>query len=102
MIRSVLHGIDSTVPVKLIPAIKSKADRALDVACFTDRKLIHHVGSYPALEDQMCTWTPEMDFSPDRIDALVWGMFYVMGLGREAPSLVVSGVGKRSGWRIGD
>jgi phage terminase large subunit-like protein len=32
------------------------------------------VGIYPKLEDQMTTWDPENpdDFSPDRMDALVY------------------------------
>jgi phage terminase large subunit-like protein len=32
---------------------------------------VHHVGSFPELEDQMCTWVPG-ETSPDRMDALVW------------------------------
>lgn len=35
---------------------------------------VHHVGAYPELEDQMCQWRPGYGKSPDRVDALVWGV----------------------------
>ncbi len=34
---------------------------------------IHHVGSFPKLEDEMTAWTPESNTSPNRLDAMVWG-----------------------------
>jgi phage terminase large subunit-like protein len=38
---------------------------------------MHHVGSFPQLEDQMTNFTSDFDaqaagYSPDRLDALVW------------------------------
>jgi phage terminase large subunit-like protein len=38
---------------------------------------MHHIGSFPKLEDQMTGFTPDFDpkvagYSPDRLDALVW------------------------------
>ena len=30
-----------------------------------------------ALENQMTTWTIDADFSPDRLDALVWGLWFL-------------------------
>jgi hypothetical protein len=43
---------------------------------------VHHVGAFPRLEDQMCAFTidfdrKEMDYSPDRVDALVWALIEV-------------------------
>lgn len=36
---------------------------------------VHHVGSFPDMEDQQTTWTPEDNSdSPDRMDALVWAL----------------------------
>ena len=37
----------------------------------------HHIGTFPQLEDQMTTFTTDIDrvaagYSPDRVDALVW------------------------------
>jgi hypothetical protein len=39
-----------------------------------EQNKVHHIGCFPELEDQMCSFVPEgMDSSPDRVDALVWG-----------------------------
>jgi phage terminase large subunit-like protein len=38
---------------------------------------VHHTRAFPELEDQMCTWVPGDD-SPDRMDALVWALTYLM------------------------
>jgi len=36
---------------------------------------VHHVGSFRQLEDQLCSYNPEMaKTSPDRMDALVWAL----------------------------
>jgi phage terminase large subunit-like protein len=48
---------------------------------------VHHVGSFPALEDQMCLFSSDLDRkangSPDRVDALVWALTDLMvGKGR--------------------
>jgi phage terminase large subunit-like protein len=34
---------------------------------------VHHLGSFPVLEDQLVTWVPG-EKSPDRMDALVWAL----------------------------
>ena len=44
---------------------------------------MHHVGPFSRLEDQMCAFTVdfnrnEMGYSPDRGDALVWGLTELM------------------------
>ena len=35
----------------------------------------HHVGSFPELEDCLVTWDPNENYSPDRMDALVWAIY---------------------------
>jgi phage terminase large subunit-like protein len=47
---------------------------------------VHHVGAFPALEDEMCAFGPnglENGASPDRLDALVWAIT-ALALTREA------------------
>jgi hypothetical protein len=44
---------------------------------------VSHVGSHPTLEDQMGEFTSNFDrdamgYSPDRVDALVWGITHLM------------------------
>jgi phage terminase large subunit-like protein len=63
-------------PITLVWASRGKQTRAEPVsALYAPRSEIpvHHVGSWPELEDQMVTWVPG-ERSPDRMDALVWGM----------------------------
>ena len=35
---------------------------------------MHHVGFFPELEDQQCSYVPGDATSPDRMDAYVWAM----------------------------
>ena len=56
---------------------------AQPVAALYEQSRIHHVGAFPALEDQMCAFTTDFDraaagFSPDRCDALVWAFSELM------------------------
>ncbi len=73
MVASVLHQVDPTVPVRLVHASRGKAVRADPVSAIYAQGRAHHVGGFPALEDELCLWTPG-DPSPNRLDALVWGV----------------------------
>jgi len=56
--------------------------RAEPVADLYERGLVHHVGEFLELEDQMCTWTNEAgEPSPNNMDALVWALTYLAGIG---------------------
>ena len=67
------NAIERTLPIKSIRARHGKQIRAEPVAALYEQGRVHHVGRFPALEDQMCTWTPNLgpSHSPDRADALV-------------------------------
>ena len=74
-IRAVRHG----VPFKAVRASRGKYTRAEPLAALYERRKVFHVGEFPALESQMCSFKPDMDrkkagYSPDRVDALVWGL----------------------------
>lgn len=73
MVSAVINQIDSNVPVELVHASRGKATRAEPIAAAYEQGRVHHVGDYPALEDEMCLWCPG-DKSPNRMDAMVWGM----------------------------
>ena len=45
------------------------------MAALYEQEKISHVGSFPELEDQMCTWIPRQTSSPDRVDALCWALW---------------------------
>lgn len=61
------------VPVEKVHASRGKQVRADPVAALYERGMVHHLGSLPKLEDQMCSWDPTdpKAKSPDRVDALV-------------------------------
>jgi len=44
------------------------------VAALYEQGKVHHVGSFPGLEDQMCEYVADGATSPDRMDALVWAL----------------------------
>lgn len=75
MIEALLRTVDPEVPYKSVVATRGKAIRAEPIASLYERGIVHHVGTFPALEDQMVEWDPSMEGpSPDRMDALVWAL----------------------------
>jgi hypothetical protein len=75
MIKAAARG--RVIPYRPVTATKAKQIRAEPVAALYEQEKIYHVGEYPTLEDQMCSFTVGFDrkaagYSPDRVDALVW------------------------------
>ena len=66
------------IPVKLVHASRGKIVRAEPVSAKYEKNKVHHVGSFPQLEDELCLWLPG-DKSPNRLDALVWAITELMG-----------------------
>ena len=77
MVGNVISQVDDTVPVKLVWASRGKQTRAQPVSTIYEKQRAHHVGTFEALEDEMCLWVPG-DPSPNRMDALVWAGTYLM------------------------
>ncbi len=77
MVLSVLRMVDNSIPIKPVHASRGKATRAEPVAALYEQGRVHHVGSFAAVEDQMCSWQTG-DKSPDRLDALVWALTELM------------------------
>lgn len=77
MVKTVLQTVDPTVPVKSVYASRGKWLRAEPVALLYERGVVHHVGAFAQLEDQMCDFGANglsSGRSPDRLDALVWAI----------------------------
>ena len=66
------------IKVKMVRASRGKFRRAEPIASLYEQGFIHHVGFFSDLEDEMCTWDEDSDFSPDRMDALVWAFTDLM------------------------
>lgn len=67
------------IPVRKVHATRGKHVRAEPISALYEQGKVRHARSFPALEDQMCSFTSDFDrksqgYSPDRVDALVWGM----------------------------
>ena len=79
MVESVIRAQDRSVPVKLVHASRGKVIRAEPISTLYEQGRVHHVGMFPKLEDQMCEFSVDnvrnkSTGSPDRVDALVWGL----------------------------
>lgn len=77
MVEHVIYTTNPKVRFKQVRASRGKATRAQPIASLwgegTRKPRAHIVGSLPELEDQLVTWVPGEEDSPDRLDAMVWG-----------------------------
>lgn len=79
MVSSVIKAVDRSLPIKLVHASRGKVIRAEPISALYEQGRIHHVGMFDKLEDQMCEFSIDnirnsSTGSPDRVDALVWGL----------------------------
>lgn len=77
MVEATIRNVDANVSFRSVWASRGKVTRAEPISTLYERGLVHHVGSFTELEDQLCEWSPDMN-SPDRLDALVWGISALM------------------------
>lgn len=70
---------EATLPFKQVRASRGKHVRAEPISSLAAQHRIHHVGSLPLLEDQLCQWEPGVSaWSPNRLDAYVWAFTELM------------------------
>lgn len=79
MVGSVIRAVDRSIPVTLVHASRGKVVRAEPISALYEQGRVHHVGRHDQLEDQMCLFSVDnlrnsTMGSPDRVDALVWGL----------------------------
>lgn len=102
-LESTLRKHFPSVPLKFVSATTTtggKASRAEPVAAQYERGVVHHVGSLRELEQQMCDFGSPASRrkSPDRMDAVVWGLTELFNLGIEKAA-VPGGRVTRRGYR---
>ena len=83
MVEHVIATVDADVPVKTVHASRGKQIRAQPIAALYGappkrEPRVQHVGAFTDLEDQLCSWVPGEEDSPDRLDALVWALTELM------------------------
>lgn len=74
LVERLLRNVDNNIPYRSVRATRGKLVRAEPIAALYEQERVHHVGVFPDLESQMCTYTGQIKPSPDRLDALVWGI----------------------------
>jgi phage terminase large subunit-like protein len=88
MAGAVIREVDPGVPVTARRATRGKYLRAEPVSVLYAQGRVHHVGAFPALEDELCDFGPgglSSGRSPDRLDALVWALTELMLQERAQP-----------------
>lgn len=79
LVEEVLRTVRRNIPYETITASRGKTARAEPIAALYEQGRVHHAGAFPQLEDQMVNWVPgELKSSPDRADALVWALTWLM------------------------
>lgn len=74
-----IRAVSPNVPFHAVRASRGKAVRAEPVAALYEQGRVHHVGNFPDLEAEMCSYVPGVTTkSPDRMDALVWAIFELL------------------------
>lgn len=77
MVGTVIHSVRAGVPYAKVTATRGKRLRAEPCSALYEQGRVHHIGSFPELEVEQNTWTPDASWSPNRLDALVWGLTYL-------------------------
>jgi phage terminase large subunit-like protein len=93
MVKSVLHTADPALRVKLVTATVGKAERAAPVAMLFEAGRVVLHGRFPELEAEMLGMIAGGGYegpgtSPDRADAMVWGLTELMLQPEPAPPRV--------------
>jgi len=85
-IQDVITLVNGRMPYKDVWAARGKTTRAEPKALLYSQGRVHHYGTYSKLEDEQTTWVSNSGKkSPNRIDALVWGIHYLLGENDETP-----------------
>lgn len=81
LVEMVIKTVDPNISYKEVRATRGKTRRAEPISALYEQGRVHHVGSFPKLEDEMCEFDPvNYDKSPDRMDALVWALTELFGV----------------------
>lgn len=75
MVEFTIKTNDDGVPFKYVTASRGKVVRAEPVSSIYENNKFHHVGHFPELEDELCSFSNYGfmgEGSPNRADALIW------------------------------
>lgn len=84
LVIDLIHSIDPSVKVVKVHASKGKFARAEPIAALYEQGLVCHTKRFPELDSQLVEYVPlNAKKSPDRLDAHVWGLYWLMIKPRE-------------------
>jgi phage terminase large subunit-like protein len=78
MVEQTVRTVDANASFRAVHASRGKITRAEPIAALAEQRRIHHVGVFPELEDQLCSFAGGSTNSPDRLDAMVWAFTELM------------------------
>lgn len=92
LVERVLKAVDPAISYKAVRATRGKYTRAEPIAALYEQGRVFHHRPFSDLETQMCDYVPNITHkSPDRMDALVWGLTELMLVAESRPMLKVWG-----------
>ena len=84
LVVDLIHSIDNSIRVIKVHASKGKFARAEPVSALYEKGLVCHKKRMPLLDSQLVEYVPLNEKkSPDRMDALVWGIHFLVLKPRE-------------------
>lgn len=103
MVKHTLKTVRPNIRIVEVRATKGKHVRAEPISALYHLGQIHHVGSFPEIEAQMCLTTPagyDGDGSPDEMDSVVWGFteLFPKIVNRAKKKTVKVNIPQQGGW----
>lgn len=89
LVENLLRQIEPNIAYQSVHARRGKMVRAEPIAALYEQERVFHTMPFPALEDEMCSYTGEKRIkSPDRLDALVWAVWCLMLSSEGSPRIL--------------
>lgn len=79
VIRDLILSIDPSINIQSVHASENKLKRAEPISSLYEQGRVHHVGTFVHLENEMTEYDGTGN-SPNRLDALVWGITYGLNI----------------------
>ena len=92
MVAHTIRSVDGgkAVRYKDVTASRGKLLRAEPIVALYEQGLVHHVGHFSDLENELCSYNGKGN-SPNRLDALVWALTYLSVQGTAASTSFLIG-----------
>lgn len=85
LVENAIKAYDPYVKYESVRATRGKKLRAEPISSLYFHGTVHHIGYFDHLETEMCGFSGlEGEKSPDRMDALVWGLTKLLEKGRSS------------------